>query len=73
MLQKLYKQSAEDAPTHLKRWYFWATHSRLTPIVKAAKTIKAHWEGVSGEGNIVKPDEQTVFSFKAFSFFKENP
>ena len=46
MLQKLYEQPAEDAPAHLKRWYFWATHSRLTPIIKAAKTIKAHWEGV---------------------------
>jgi transposase len=30
----------------LKRWYFWATHSRLEPMVKAAKTIKGHWEGV---------------------------
>lgn len=25
-----------------KHWYFWATHSRLEPIVKAAKTIKNH-------------------------------
>ena len=46
MLQKLYEQPAEDASAHLKRWYFWATHSRLTPIIKAAKTIKAHWDGV---------------------------
>ncbi|QSQ08256.1 hypothetical protein H0A61_00576 [Koleobacter methoxysyntrophicus] len=30
----------------LKRWYFWATHSRLVPIVKAAYTIKDHWEGI---------------------------
>jgi len=30
----------------LRRWYFWATHSRLAPMVKAAKTIKAHWDGV---------------------------
>ncbi len=30
----------------LKRWYFWATHSRLVPIVKAAYTIKNHWEGI---------------------------
>jgi len=46
MLQKLYEQPAEDAPAHLKRWYFWATHSRLTPIIKAAKTIKVHWDRV---------------------------
>lgn len=30
----------------LNRWYFWATHSRLAPMIKMAKTIKAHWEGV---------------------------
>jgi len=39
MLQKLYEQPAEDAPAYLKR-------CRLTPIIKAAKTIKAHWDGV---------------------------
>ena len=36
---------------HLKiqskqNWYFWATHSRLNPIIKVAKTIKKHWDGV---------------------------
>jgi len=30
----------------LKRWYFWATHCRLTPVIEIAKTIKAHWYGV---------------------------
>lgn len=30
----------------LKSWYFWATHSRLQPIVEAAKTVKSHWTGV---------------------------
>ena len=30
----------------LKKWYFWATHSRLKPIIKAAKTIKTHWDGI---------------------------
>jgi transposase len=30
----------------LNGWYFWATHSRLEPIIKAAKTIKNHWDGV---------------------------
>lgn len=25
-----------------RRWYFWATHSRLTPIINAAKTLKNH-------------------------------
>ncbi|MFH1288877.1 MAG: ISL3 family transposase [bacterium] len=30
----------------LKKWYFWATHSRLDPIIYAAKTIKKHWQGI---------------------------
>jgi len=30
----------------LREWYFWATHSRLDPMKKAAKTIKKHWDGV---------------------------
>lgn len=25
-----------------RKWYFWATHSRLEPVIKAAKTIKRH-------------------------------
>jgi transposase len=35
-----------EAEKLLKRWYFWATHSRLAPMVKAAKTIKRNWAGV---------------------------
>jgi len=34
------------AERYLKRWYFWATHSRLGPIIKVAKTIKRYWDGV---------------------------
>ena len=29
-----------------KRWYFWATHSRLKPIRKAAETIRRHIENI---------------------------
>lgn len=28
------------------RWYFWATHSRLRPIIAAAKTLKRHLVGI---------------------------
>lgn len=34
---------AED---FLKRWYYWATHSKIEPIIDAAKTMKAHWRGI---------------------------
>jgi transposase len=27
---------------HWKRWYFWATHSRLAPMVDAARTVHRH-------------------------------
>jgi transposase len=45
--QDLYNQSSSDAATHyLKQWYFWATHSRLDPMIDAARTIKHHWHGI---------------------------
>ena len=44
--QEFYSQPKETAEEFLKRWYFWATHSRIKPIVEAAKTIKRHWNGV---------------------------
>lgn len=38
--------SAQEAEPLLKRWYFWATHSRIPAMIKAAKTVKRHWAGV---------------------------
>lgn len=38
--------TVEEAESLLKHWYFWATHSRIAPMIKAAKTIKKHWAGV---------------------------
>ena len=32
----------KNAEKYFKRWYFWATHSRLKPMIKAAKTLKSH-------------------------------
>jgi transposase len=45
--QDLYDQpSTEAAADYLKKWYFWATHSRLAPMIEAARTIKRHWDGI---------------------------
>lgn len=44
--QEFYQQSSHTAETFLKKWFFWATHSRLEPMKKAAYTIKSHWDGV---------------------------
>ena len=35
-------ETREQAQAVFKRWYFWATHSRLEPVIKAAKTLCAH-------------------------------
>ncbi len=45
--QDLYDQpSAEAAAGFLKKWYFWATHSRLAQLIEAARTVKRHWNGI---------------------------
>ncbi len=45
--QGLYAQADRaGGAEYLKRWYFWATHARLEPVKKVARTIKGHWEGI---------------------------
>ena len=45
--QEIYKaETHEKFEQLLKKWYYWATHSRIKPIIKVAKTIKRHWNGV---------------------------
>ena len=45
--QELYDQpSGEAGAGFLKKWYFWATHSRLPPMIEAAHTVKHHWDGI---------------------------
>jgi transposase len=39
-------QSATWAAKFWKRWYFWATHSRLPPMIEAAKLIARHLPNV---------------------------
>lgn len=45
-LQGLYDQSPATAADFFRRWYFWATHSRLPPVVRLAKTLKQHQAGI---------------------------
>lgn len=44
--QDLYQQPRELAEPYLRKWYFWATHSRIPAIVTAARTIKRHSHGI---------------------------
>lgn len=46
-LRELWRyQSLTWATKFWKRWYFWATHSRLTPMIEAAKLIARHLPNV---------------------------
>ena len=45
--QDIYRsETLEDFTYSLNKWYYWATHSRLAPVISVAKTIKSHWDGV---------------------------
>ena len=46
VFQDLYGQPPDQAEYFLKRWYFWATHSRIQPIIDVAKTIRRHQAGI---------------------------
>ncbi|PIQ68605.1 MAG: ISL3 family transposase [Candidatus Taylorbacteria bacterium CG11_big_fil_rev_8_21_14_0_20_46_11] len=35
-----------SAKRFFNRWYFWATHARLQPIIDTAKTLKRHLDGL---------------------------
>ena len=42
-LQEFWKmEDRQSAETYFKKWYFWATHSKLPSIIKVAKTLKKH-------------------------------
>ena len=44
--QELYVQPAKNAEAFLKKWYWWATHSRLPPMIEVARVVKRHWNGI---------------------------
>ena len=45
--QEIYDQSSLEAgASYLKAWCFWATHSRLDPMIEAAGTVKCHWDSI---------------------------
>ena len=37
-----------DAMDFFKDWFRWATHCRLKPVIKVAKRLKKHWNGLEG-------------------------
>lgn len=44
--QELWTVAADEAAAFIKRWYFWATHSRLQPMIDVARTVRRHQDGI---------------------------
>jgi transposase len=82
--QEIYKMpTVELFESMLKRWYFWATHSRIQPIIDAARTIKAHWDGVvqwkksyidngllEGLNSLIQAAKAKARGFSTFRYFR---
>lgn len=71
------------AERYLKKWYFWATHSRLEPMKAVAGTIKRHWDGIlrfirsrittgklEGINGKIKAAARRAFGFKSFEYYR---
>jgi transposase len=83
-LRRLWEQSTPEEPEkYLRQWYFWATHSRLEPVIRVAKTIKRHWRGVlrfftsritsgivEGLNSKIKTAMKRAYGFKAFEYLR---
>lgn len=82
--QEVYKEDTkEEFERKLKKWYFWATHSRIESIKEAAKTIKRHWSGIikwyeskisngilEGLNSLVQAAKDKARGYKTFRNFK---
>jgi len=45
--QAIYQaQTVQEFEVLLKKWFWWATHSRIKPIQEVAYMIKRHWQGI---------------------------
>lgn len=83
-LQRFWQiRDTAEAGAFLKKWYYWATHSRLEPVVKAAKTIRRHWKGVlqfitsrittgivEGLNSKIKTAMKRAYGFKSFQYLR---
>lgn len=44
--QDFYSQPAQSAERFLRKWCSWASRSRVPAMIRVAKTIREHWDGV---------------------------
>lgn len=46
-IRRLWRYTSSTwAEKYWKKWYFWATHSRLAPVIQAARTLNNHHYGI---------------------------
>jgi transposase len=76
-------RNAGEAVSGLKWWYNWACHSRIPEVIKGAKTIKAHWDGIvayletrltnacaEALNGIIQTAKRKSRGFRNFEYFK---
>jgi len=82
--QDIYRsETLEDFTNLLNKWYYWATHSRLSSVIAVAKTIKSHWDGVvnwmeskinngilEGFNSLVQAAKAKARGFRTFECFR---
>lgn len=82
--RKLWEAISEsEAVTFWKRWFFWATHSRLKPIQKVAKMLKRHLKNIltyfqhpitnavaEGINNKIQSIKKMAYGFRNYEHFK---
>ncbi|MEA3523469.1 MAG: ISL3 family transposase [Campylobacterota bacterium] len=82
--QDIYQASSQgEFISYLNKWYYWATHSRLDPIIKAAKTVKKHWDGIvkwyeskinngilEGLNSVIQAAKSKARGYKTFKNYK---
>jgi transposase len=69
--QEFYRiENPAFAGKFFKKWYFWATHSKLDPMIDAAKTLKRHSDGIlsyfvgGGTNGLLEAINGTIQSLK---------
>jgi transposase len=76
-------EEVEDAVSGLKWWYNWVCHSRIPEMIKVAKSIKAHWNGIvayletrltnagaEAMNGIIQTAKRKAKGFRSFLYFK---
>jgi transposase len=72
-----------EAVSGLKWWYNWVCHSRIPEMIKVAKSIKAHWDGIvayletrltnagaEAVNGIIQTAKRKARGFRSFEYFQ---